>query len=183
MATLNQVRRDHANMARLLHTLVLRHEILEQGERPDFHLIREVVDYILDYMTGFITPLERLYSEHLLGEGAEADAVSRRLAEDYQALNKRLKLLSESLDMILMDAVVPMERFAADLKAYLDAHSAYLRAEREELFPFFREHLTEEEQTRLLKMLPAGARDNLARLKEDYPELYADFEAAPSPFS
>jgi hemerythrin-like domain-containing protein len=183
MASLNQLRRDHANMARLLHILLLRHKNLEQGERPDFHLIREVVDYILEYMDGFIMPLERLYSEHLLAKAPEAEALSLRMAEDYQALRKRLNLLSETLDMILMDAVVPMERFIADLKTYLDAHLAYLQVEREQLFPFLREHLTDAEQEDLLKMLPDSAQTNLSRLREDYPELYAEFKAAPSPFS
>lgn len=183
MATLNQLRRDHVNMARLLHVLVLRHTTLEQGERPDFHLIREVVDYILEYMDGFINPLERLYSEHMLAKEPDAEALSRRLGEDYQALRKRLNLLSETLDMILMDAVVPMERFIDDLKAYLDAHLAYLKAEREQLFPFLREYLTAAEREDLLKMLPDGAQANLARLREDYPELYAEFKTAPSPFS
>ena len=183
MATLNQLRRDHANMARLLHILSLRHSTLEQGERPDFHLIREIVDYILEYMDGFIMPLERLYSEHLLAREPEAEVLSQRLAVDYKALRERLDLLSETLDMILLDAVVPMERFVEDLKTYLDAHLAYLQAEREQLFPFLREYLTDEQQKALLKMLPDGAQANMARLREDHPELYAEFKAAPSPFA
>ncbi|MGC3873978.1 hemerythrin domain-containing protein [Halomonas sp. GXIMD04776] len=180
---LTQLRRDHANMARLLHVLSLKHKTLDHGDRPDFHLVREVVDYILDYMNTFTIPLERLYSEHLLAKAPEADELSRRLANDYQALHKRLNQLSDNLDMILMDAVVPMDRFANDLKAYLDAHRAYLRAEREQLFPLFREYLTDEDQLRLLKMLPSGAEASLARLQEDYPQLYAEFKEAPSPFA
>ena len=183
MASLSQLRRDHASMARLLHVLLIRHESLEQGERPDFHLIREVVDYILEYMDGFIMPLERLYSEHLLAKAPEAEALSRQMGEDYQALRKRLNLLSETLDMILMDHVVPMERFIEDLKTYLDAHNAYLKVEREQLFPFLRKHLTGAEQEELLKMLPDSTQANLSRLREDHPELYAEFKAAPSPFS
>lgn len=183
MASLNQLRRDHANMARLLHVLVLRHKHLEQGERPDFHLIREVVDYILEYMEGFISPLERLYSEHLLAKDPNAEALSQQMAEDYQALRKRLNLLSETLDMILMDHVVPMERFIDDLKTYLDAHLAYLKVEREQLFPFLRKHLTDEEQENLLKMLPDGSQARLSMLREEHPELYKEFRDAPSPFS
>jgi len=182
MASLNQLRRDHASMARLLHVLLIRHKNLTQGERPDFHLIREVVDYILEYMEGFIMPLERLYSEHLLAKAPEAEALSRRMGEDYQDLRKRLNLLSETLDMILMDHVVPMDRFIDDLKTYLDAHNAYLKVEREKLFPFLREHLTEAEQKDLLKMLPDGTQASLSQLREDHPELYAEFKAAPSPF-
>jgi len=183
MASLSQLRRDHASMARLLHVLLIRHKSLEQGERPDFHLIREVADYILEYMDGFIMPLERLYSEHLLAKAPEAEALSRRMGEDYQALRKRLNLLSETLDMILTDHVVPMERFIEDLKTYLDAHHAYLKVEREQLFPFLRKHLTNAEQKDLLKMLPDDTQASLSQLREDYPELYAEFKKAPSPFA
>jgi len=183
MATLNKLRRDHGNMARLLYVLSLRHTTLEEGERPDFRQIREIVDYILDYMDGFLKPLERLYSENLLSGKPDGEALSRRMTDDYRALHTRLKLLSETLDMILMDAVVPMERFIDDFKAYLDAHQAYLKAEREKLFPFLRLYLTDAEQQELLEMLPDSAQSNLSRLREDYPELYAEFKEAPSPFA
>ena len=53
MPMLKQLRRDHANMARILHVLQLKQKTLAQGERPNFQLVREVVDYILDYMAGF----------------------------------------------------------------------------------------------------------------------------------
>lgn len=183
MTALNRIRRDHANMARLLYILSLRQETLAQGERPDFHLMREIVDYILDYMDGFVKPLERLYSEHQEARAFRAGKVGQQLAKDYRALRERLGLLSDNLDMILMDAVVPMDKFTGDLQAYLDAHNAYLKAEREQLFPFFREQLSEAEQKRLLDMLPEGAQANLARLREDYPQLYAEFKQAPPPFS
>lgn len=183
MPMLTQLRQDHANMARLLHVLSLKHKTLDRGERPDFHLIREVVDFILDYMTGFTVPLERICSEQLLARVPEAGELGYRLATDYQALNQRLSRLSQDIDMVLMDAVVPMDRFADDLKAYLDAHRAYLRAEREELFPLMREHLSDDELERLAKTLPEGADTDLERLQEAYPELYAEFRDAPSPFA
>lgn len=183
MPMLTQLRQDHANMARLLHVLSLKHKMLEHGERPDFQLVREVVDYILDYMTGFTVPLERICSEQLLAKVPEADELGCRLAEDYQALNQRLARLSQDIDMILMDAVVPMDRFADDLKAYLDAHRAYLRAEREELFPLMREHLDEEDLQLLVRSLPDGAETELERLQGAYPALYTEFRGAPSPFA
>jgi hypothetical protein len=43
--------------------------------------------------------------------------------------------------------------------------------------------LTDAEQEDLLKMLPDGTQANLSRLREDHPELYAEFKAAPSPFA
>lgn len=183
MPMLTQLRQDHANMARLLHVLSLKHKTLAQGERPDFHLIREVTDFILDYMTSFTLPLERICSAELLDKVPNARELGCRLAKDYEALHERLLRLSQDIDMILMDAVVPMDRFADDLTAYLDAHRGYLRAEREELFPLIREHFSEQDLERLAQLLPEGANKELARLQEEYTELYSEFREAPSPFS
>ncbi|WP_110647473.1 hemerythrin domain-containing protein [Salinicola peritrichatus] len=180
---LTQLRQDHANMARLLHVLQLKHKTLASGERPNFRLIREVVDYILDYMRGFTIPLERICSKQLVARESQIDELSTRLADDYQHLHVQLMRLSQDIDMILMDGVMPMDKFADDLKAYLEAHRAYLRAEREELFPLIREHFDEDDLARLASELPAQAESELARLQEAYPELYTEFRDAPSPLA
>ena len=181
MPMLTQLRLDHANMARMLHVLQLKQKTLAGGERPNVQLVREVVDYILDYMEGFTLPLERLFSERLKEVAPESNKVTERLAADYKALKARLMRLSNDIDMILMDAVVPMDRFADDLKAYLEAHRAYLRDERELLFPMIREHFNDDELDRLAKALPEGATAELERLQEAYPELYAELREAPLP--
>ncbi len=181
MPVLTQLRLDHANMARMLHVLQLKHKTLAGGERPNFQLVREVVDFILDYMEGFTLPLERLFSERLAEVDPESRKVTERLAADYQGLKAQLGRLSGDIDMILMDAVIPMDRFVDDLKAYLDAHRAYLRDERELLFPLIREHFNEADMDRLAEALPEGAAAELERLQEAYPELYAELREAPEP--
>ncbi len=83
--------------------------------------------------------------------------------------------------MILMDAVVPMDCFADDLKEYLEAHRNYLREEREQLFPLIREHFNDTDLDNLAKALPDGAAAELERLQAAYPELYAELRDAPEP--
>lgn len=179
MTMLTQLRRDHANMARMLHVLQLKQKTLSTGERPNFQLVREVVDYILDYMEGFTLPLERICTEQLQQKAPECSDVTEQLAKDYRGLRARLKRLSGDIDMILMDAVVPMDRFTDDLKAYLESHRAYLRDEHELLFPLIQEHFDEEELRHLAELLPEGAAAELERLQEAYPELYAELREAP----
>ena len=181
MPMLTQLRQDHANMARMLHVLQLKQKSLSAGERPNFQLVREVVDYILDYMEGFTQPLERVLAERLQAKEPSCRELTDRLSQDYQALRRQLKRLSNDLDMILMDAVVPMDRFADDLKAYLDAHRGYLRDERELLFPLIREHFDDADLDRLAEALPEGAAAELERLQQAYPELYAELREAPQP--
>ncbi|HAA46022.1 MAG: hypothetical protein XD36_0389 [Halomonas sp. 54_146] len=175
---LNQLRLDHANMARLLHVLQLKHKTLAQGERPNFQLMREVVDYILSYMDGFATPLERVCVERLQTQAPEHATLTEQMASDYRELKPRLQRLSNDIDMILMDNVLPMDRFAGDLKAYLEAHRAYLRNEREGLFPLIDEHFSQEDMEELRETLPAGAEQELERLQQAYPELYAELRGA-----
>lgn len=181
MPMLTQLRQDHANMARMLHVLQLKQKALVAGERPNFQLVREVVDYILDYMEGFTIPLERICSERLRALVPECSELTERLSSDYQALKPRLMRLSNDIDMILMDAVIPMDRFAEDLKAYLDAHRAYLRDERQLLFPLIRDHFDDHDLELLAQALPEDAAAKLERLQEAYPELYAELRETPEP--
>ncbi|MDN3554660.1 hemerythrin domain-containing protein [Halomonas maura] len=178
---LNQLRQDHANMARILHVLQLKQKTLAAGERPNFQLVREVVDYILDYQEGFTQPLEKVCTERLKQVVPESEEVTARLARDYRALKAQLKRLSDDLDMILMDAVIPMDRFADDLRAYVEAHRAYLRDERELLFPMIRDYFQDGDLETLAESLPEGAAEKLERLQEAYPELYAELRDAPEP--
>ncbi|MGO2242396.1 MAG: hemerythrin domain-containing protein [Halomonas sp.] len=178
---LNQLRLDHANMARLLHVLQLKQKTLAQGERPNFKLMREVVDYILSYMDGFAAPLERVCVEWLQTQAPEHLALTEQMAIDYRELKPRLQRLSNDIDMILMDNVLPMDRFAEDLKDYLEAHRAYLRHEREGLFPLIDEHFSPEDMEELRQALPEGAEQELERLQEAYPELYAELRGADVP--
>ena len=178
---LNQLRLDHANMARLLHVLQLKQKTLVLGERPNFKLMREVVDYILSYMDGFAAPLERVCVERLQTQAPENLALTEKMANDYRELKPRLLRLSNDIDMILMDNVLPMDRFAEDLKNYLEAHRAYLRHEREGLFPLIDQYFSPEDMEELRQALPEGAEKELERLQEAYPELYAELRGAEVP--
>ncbi|WGI26563.1 hemerythrin domain-containing protein [Halomonas alkaliantarctica] len=178
---LNQLRLDHANMARMLHVLQLKQKTLTQGERPNFQLMREVVDYILSYMDGFAAPLERVCVERLQNKAPEHLEFTEQMASDYRELKPRLQRLSNDIDMVLMDNIIPMDRFADDLKNYLEAHRAYLRHEREGLFPLIDEHFSQEDMEELRQSLPEGAEPELERLQQAYPELYAELRGADVP--
>ncbi|MEA2118190.1 hemerythrin domain-containing protein [Halovibrio sp. HP20-50] len=178
---LNQLRLDHANMARMLHVLQLKQKTLALGERPNFQLMREVADYILTYMERFATPLERICVERLQAKAPEHIELTEQMAKEYQELKPRLQRLANDIDMILMDNVLPMDRFTDDLKAYLEAHRAYLRREREELFPLIDKHFSQDDMEELRQALPEGAEQELERLQQAYPELYAELRGADVP--
>ncbi len=178
---INQLSLDHANMARMLHVLDLKYKVLQQGERPNFHLMREVVDYILSYMEEFAVSLERGFVERLKDHIPEQADMAEQMLADYRKLKPRLEHLSDDIDMVLMDNVLPMDRFAEDLKQYLDAHREYLRQEREELFPLLEQRFDAEDTEAFSQAMPVNADKEIDRLQESYPELYAELQEADVP--
>lgn len=178
---IKQLSLDHANMARMLHVLDLKYRVLQQGERPNFHLMREVVDYILSYMEDFAVSLEQGYVEQLKEYVPEHSEVAEQMLADYQRLRPRLEALSDDIDMVLMDNILPMDRFADDLKQYLEAHRKYLRQEREELFPLLENRFDAKGTEYFKQTMPSNADKKIEHLKEAYPELYAELEEADVP--
>lgn len=181
MATLNQLRQDHVNMAGMLHVLKLKQKVLVDGERPDFRLVREVVDYILDYMDGFSKLLDEVFARLVHDKVPEADSTSTLLADHYRELKKQLMRLSSDLDMILMDGVMPMDRFAADLDGYLEMHQSYLREEREHLVPLMRDHFDDKDMEHFAAALPEGAANQFEQLKKAYPALEEELRGVEPP--
>lgn len=181
MPMLKQLRRDHANMARILHVLQLKQKTLADGDRPNFQLVREVVDYILDYMAGFTLPLEEICTERLKEVAPHSEEVTERLSGQYRQLKARLNRLSRDIDAILMDVAIPMDQFSDDLREYLESHRNYLREEREELFPLISEYFSDDDLERLAHALPANATAELERLQGAYPELYAELRDSSDP--
>lgn len=178
---IKQLSLDHANMARMLHVLDLKYRILRQGERPNFHLMREVVDYILAYMEEFAVSLEQGFVERLKDHVPEHADMAEQMLADYRKLKPRLEALSDDIDMVLMDNILPMDRFADDLKQYLDAHREYLRQEREELFPLLENRFDAGDTEIIEQTMPSNADREVERLKEAYPELYEELEGADVP--
>ncbi|MDG4870960.1 hypothetical protein P8631_23450, partial [Guyparkeria sp. 1SP6A2] len=58
---------------------------------------------------------------------------------------------------------------------------AYLRHEREGLFPLIDQHFTSDELEELRQALPDGAEQELERLQLAYPDLYAELRGAEVP--
>ncbi|WP_017429893.1 hemerythrin domain-containing protein [Vreelandella jeotgali] len=178
---LKQLSLDHANMARMLHVLDLKYRILQQGERPNFHLMREVVDYILAYMEEFAVSLEQGFVERLKTYLPEQADMADQMLADYRKLRPRLEDLSDDIDRVLMDNVLPMDRFAADLKEYLEEHRRYLQQERRELFPLLEQRFDEKDTEAFAQAMPDNADKVVERLQEAYPELCAELEEADVP--
>ena len=137
---IDPLHQDHANLAKLLDALERQLGLFDQGETPDYDIVRGGgVDYCLNYPGLYHHPTEDLVLEHLkAADPVAAAAIGDRAAEhrDLAALTRRF---ADAIDAILQDIQVPRGPFEDAARRFLEA---------------YREHMNEEERA----FLPAARR-------------------------
>lgn len=143
---------DHINLARLLHGLEEEIDLFRRGHVPDYDLIGDILDYMLDYPNACHHPIEdRLYRRLRERDPAMAESLDD-LEKDHTALAERVRRFTVAVHNVRDDAQVPRDWFLALA---------------EDLILFWRQHMTAEET----QILPAA----LAALT---PADWADIEDA-----
>lgn len=135
MNTLSELHQDHINLTRLLDILERKVARLRDGVHPDFSLMADVVSYVGDYADQHHHPHEDIMYEIFRGREADLDQLLAECAQEHQTLKQLSGKLSESIDAILHDAVVPMERFTDQLEAFVVAEKRHLDFEEGLIFP------------------------------------------------
>lgn len=135
MTILEQLNQDHANIRRLLTILNGKVAKLRGGEHPNFGLLAEVVDYLINYADEYHHPWEQNLFFHFANRDEELDRVMAQCGEQHDALRVSGCELCKSLDCILHDAVVPMDKFTDKLEQYVKLQSQHLDLEDHQLAP------------------------------------------------
>ena len=71
--------------------------------------------------------------------------VANRLHEEHARLLDAGTELKEMVEMILMDAVIPLDQFVARLEQFIEQQEAHMNYEEGVIFPHLRDSLTEDD--------------------------------------
>ncbi|MCV6589399.1 MAG: hemerythrin domain-containing protein [Marinobacterium sp.] len=135
MTILEQLRQDHTNMRCLLNILNKKVSKLRSGEHPNFGLLDEVIDYLRNYADAYHHPWENELFRHFEGRDADLDKVMHCCEAQHKEMLGAGSSLAESLDCILHDAVIPMDRFTDQLEQFVVQQSEHLDLEDHTLMP------------------------------------------------
>ena len=80
------LRREHANMAKLLSLLEQQIGKVEQSQSPDYELIKSIADYFADFPATCHHPKEDVLFSRWLGRDETADAVVEELSFEHRSI-------------------------------------------------------------------------------------------------
>lgn len=135
MTLLADLHRDHINLDQLLDALDVKLAHLKKGERPDLHLLSELIDYVGHYADTSHHPREDLMYAYFRGRDAALDELFDQCEAEHGRLRQASAELSETLDAVMHDAVVPLERLTEQLERFVALEQAHLDFEESRIFP------------------------------------------------
>ncbi|WP_413112991.1 hemerythrin domain-containing protein [Thaumasiovibrio sp. DFM-14] len=143
---LESIHREHIQINRLLRLLREKLRIIETGEREvEYPLIKVVVDYLQTRAEKCHHPKEDIIYRHLKQHFPELARDVEDLEREHQELAVLTEAFQDTLTMILMDAVIPLDMLKQSLTEFVDRQQAHLEFEEREILPFVRKHFTEKD--------------------------------------
>ncbi len=168
---LDELRRDHANLARLLDALEHQLGVFDGGGRPDYDVITGVIDYCLSYPDRYHHPKEDLVLAKLRLRDPAAYEKVRNLDQEHRKLadlTRRFRALTEE---VLHDAEIPRAEFSETVREFINTYRQHMAWEDDGLFKPA-EHSLEDQDWREITGEIAGAADPLFG-----PQVAKEFEA------
>ena len=144
-AVIDSLRKEHANMAKLLTLLDRQFAIFDSGGSPDYHLVSAVVEYLRDWSDRWHHPKEDLVLDKL----RHRDAAVAEAVGDLEASHKALETLTERfLDVIcevLLGGELPRDHVSRLAAEFVNSQRRHMRGEETVFLPAAERALTTED--------------------------------------
>ena len=131
---LEELRTDHDNMAIVLALLEEQCALLEAAGSPDYDLVSDVMDYIVNYPDRCHHPKENLVFERLMAHDPDTRPALEVLLREHDELTRKSKELSEVLDSVAQDIEVPRAHVVGLLRNFVAANRHHMESEEASAF-------------------------------------------------
>ncbi|NEX17823.1 MAG: cation-binding protein [Halochromatium sp.] len=151
---LQRLVRDHRRLKQMLRLLEGLLDQFRDGLEPDYELMCELMEYLIDYADQVHHPSEDLVFERLLAQAGPGHTILQQLMQQHQSLAQINRRFKESLEGIVHEEVLrrdEVERRGRELIAQLREH---MRLEDEQAFPLAEACLSEDAWAELLAAAP-----------------------------
>lgn len=146
---LEQIRREHGYMVRLLAILNKKLNSIRNEKPINYSLVKEIVDYLSSHSESTHHPKEDIlyqyYMEHYGAANALQNLEMANLEQEHKILAESTREFMNTVDMILQDAVVPLDIFAAQLESFIQEQKRHLEFEEKEILPVISDTFTTED--------------------------------------
>jgi len=138
---LEQIKREHGYIVRLLSILANKVELLKQEKSVNYSLIKEIVDYLSEHAEKEHHPKEDiLYHYYLEHYGNKQEM--ENLEFEHKLLECKTHAFLNIVDMILQDAVVPHHMFLEQLEQFMSSQRQHLDLEEKTILPMIHQRFS-----------------------------------------
>lgn len=173
-------------MAKLLNAFERQIEEFDRGARPDYDIVRGVIDYCLTYPDLYHHPKEDLIFAALQHRDPTAAESVGDLRAEHEALGEATRRLAAAVRQVLNEAEVPRDAVQQAATTFLSFYRRHIAMEEERFFPAAKKALTptdwEEIESQLSErqdpLFGREPEDRFAALRQNILDWEAEDEAA-----
>ncbi|GAB6261482.1 hemerythrin domain-containing protein [Photobacterium sp. CCB-ST2H9] len=138
---LDSIHTEHGYISRLLRLLRTKLTAIREGHEVNYQLIRDIVTYLQNQAEHYHHPKEDVIYHYYINHYGNEQRILDLEAEHLE-LAALTAEFAETVDMILMDAVIPLDVFADKLNVFVERQKQHLEMEEKQVFPAIRKRFT-----------------------------------------
>jgi len=132
---IERLSQEHRNIEKLLAILARELEIFDQGDRPDWEVIRSVISYFEVYPEVYHHPQEDLVLAKLKIRDPATAAKVGDLAGEHQKGAERLRRVARAVDSVLADREVLRQNVDSIVRDFIEQERRHMMMEDRYFFP------------------------------------------------
>ena len=132
---IDAIRNEHRTMKWLLELLETQIDLFEKTERPDYDLIKEIIDYFLTFPDLYHHPKEDLIYRKLKTRSPEAVRTFGNLEFQHEQVSERLHDFTRAVVNVMLEAEVPRSAFVEVAREFIDGERKHMEGEETVFFP------------------------------------------------
>ncbi len=145
-AVLKRLQSDHKNVALLLQVMAEELNIFATSDRkPDFRLMREIVEYLQDFTQDVHHPQEDVLFQCIMARQETPAPVLARLLKEHDELRDKNHAVRVEIDQIYNDAMVPRQEIEQVLRQFIQMTREHMSEEEDTAYPLAERLLTDED--------------------------------------
>jgi hemerythrin-like domain-containing protein len=129
------LRQEHRNFESLLRVLERELGVFGRGERPDYEVLRAVIDYFKDYPDSCHHPKEDMIVEKVKARDAVAAVTISGLEAEHQEGKERLCRVAQAVERVLNDQDLLRQNVVSIIRDFIDRERQHMAMEERIVFP------------------------------------------------
>ncbi|MCZ6526966.1 MAG: hemerythrin domain-containing protein [Gammaproteobacteria bacterium] len=172
-STIEELHKDHKNIAKLLNLLKIQTEHLQAGDHVDSLQMTNIMNYFINYPDIYHHPNEEFIFDYLKQRDINTADLIDEINSDHQTMASAAIEIQDEVRLIMCDAVFSRENLADKLNHYISAYFSHIDIEENELFPLV-EKILDDEDWQFIHAEIKREDDPLfgEKLNNEYEELY-----------